>query len=269
MAQGQIRWKRGDFIRLGRAVSDFNKKINELQKEEARIYLPTPLNYTNVKEEITTRRELNRMINSLKRFKQRDASDLYETEAGEQITKWERRELGIQAGIAKRRLRRELKELNEPLPEGYSRAQMGSVRVKEIESQLRNLNKIETKKGYEFKRLTKSIRFQGASDYTMKKATVYRENYIKEMEKYSDFDNYEKFMAKLKSIKNPIDFYNYVSKNELTKDLTYNSDMFYSQAEFNRFIQDIMEEELEDTTDIVKDFMDFKYETYKDEEIEF
>ena len=146
---------------------------------------------------------------------------------------------------------------------------MGSVRVKEIEAQLRNLNKIETKKGFEFKRLMKSIRFQGASDYTMKKATVYRENYIKEMEKYSDFDNYEKFMAKLKSIKNPIDFYNYVSKNELTKDLTYNSDMFYSQAEFNRFIQDIMEEDLEDTTDIVKDFMDFKYETYKDEEIEF
>ena len=30
----KIRWKQGDFIRLGRAVADFNKKVNRLQSEE-------------------------------------------------------------------------------------------------------------------------------------------------------------------------------------------------------------------------------------------
>lgn len=32
----QIKWKRGDYIRLGQAVSQFNKKIRELKQEENR-----------------------------------------------------------------------------------------------------------------------------------------------------------------------------------------------------------------------------------------
>jgi hypothetical protein len=269
MAQSQIKWKRGDYIRLGRAVSDFNKKINELQQEENKLYLPTPLAYSNVKENITTRQELNRMINSLRRFQREDAGELYITEAGEQITKWERRELGYQVSIAKRRLNKELASLNEPTLGGFSRVQMGSVRAREIEAQIKSLGKLENKTGFEFNRLKKSIRFQGASDYTMKKSIVYRENYINEMKKYSNFDNYDKLMNKLQSISNPISFYDFVSKNELTKDLTYNSDMFYSQAEFNRFVSDLLGEEMNDQTDIVKDFMDFKYETFKNDEMNF
>lgn len=87
MAQSQIRWKRGDYIKLGRAVSDFNKRINELQQEENKLYLPTPLNYKNVKQDITTRQELNRMINSLRRFQAEDAGELYETESRGAINK--------------------------------------------------------------------------------------------------------------------------------------------------------------------------------------
>ena len=51
----------------------------------------------------------------------------------------------------------------------------------------------------------------------MKKAIVFRENYLKEMEKYSHFDNYEKLMKKLRSFTNPISFFNFVSQNELTR----------------------------------------------------
>lgn len=269
MAQSQIKWKKGDFIRLGRAVSEFNKKINELQQEENKLYLPTPLAYQNVKENITTRQELNRQINSLRRFQKEDAGDIYTTEAGMIMTKWERRELGIQIGIAKRRLTKELQELNEPGETGFSRVQMGSQRAKEIEGTLKSLGKIEEKTGFEFNRLRNRIKLQGSSDYSMKRAIVYRENYLREMEKYKNFDNYEKLMKKLKSVSNPLSFYEMVSKNELTKDLTYQSDNFYSQAEFNRFVEDIIGEEVSDETDIVKDFMDFKYETYNSEDIEF
>lgn len=235
----KIRWKQGDFIRLGRAVADFNKKVNRLQSEENKLYLPDTIDYKEAKENITTRAELNRMINSLKRFQKEGAEELYTTQAGEDITKWERRELGIQARIAEIRLQRELKALNEPMESGYSRAQMGSTRVREIEAQLRNLKQIETKSGYEFQRLRSRIARTGVSDYTMKKAITYQENYIKEMEKYSHFDNYDKLMAKLKSFSNPISFYNFVSKTELTADLTYQSDEYYTQEYFNRFIEDL------------------------------
>lgn len=217
MADARINWKRGDYISLGRAVSNFNKKIRELQAEENKLYLPDKINYKEAKENITTRKELNRLVNSLRRFQRQGAEDLYTTQAGENITKWERRELGIQSRIAQTRLRAELKNLEKPLESGYSRVQMGSIRAREIEAQIRNLKQIENKKGYEFNNLRQRIMSMGRSDYVMKKATIFRENYLKEMQKYSHFDNYEKLMNKLQSIKNPVAFFNFVSQNELTR----------------------------------------------------
>lgn len=217
MADSQINWRHGDFIRLGQAVAKFNKKINELNREEKKLYLPETINYKEAKENITTRRELNRLINSLRRFQKEGAEDLYTTQSGEEITKWERRELGIQSRIAQTRLQNELKTLNEPTESGFSRVQMGSLRAREIEAQIKNLKQIETKVGYEFNRLRERLSRMGTSDYTMKKAIVFRENYLKEMEKYSHFDNYEKLMKKLRSITNPISFFNFVSQNELTR----------------------------------------------------
>ena len=217
MADSKINWRQGDFIRLGQAVSRFNKKINELQAEENKLYLPETINYKEAKENITTRRELNRLINSLRRFQREGAEDLYKTQSGEEMTKWERRELGIQSRIAQSRLQNELKTLNEPTESGFSRAQMGSMRVREINAQIKNLKNIESAVGYEFNRLRDRLSRMGTSDYTMKKAIVFRENYLKEMEKYSHFDNYEKLMKKLRSFTNPVSFFNFVSQNELTR----------------------------------------------------
>ena len=115
---------------------------------------------------------------------------------------------------------------------------MGSMRVREINAQIKNLKNIENVVGYEFNRLRDRLSRMGTSDYTMKKAIVFRENYLKEMEKYSHFDNYEKLMKKLRSFTNPISFFNFVSQNELTGDLTYQSDETYTQEAFNSFVQD-------------------------------
>lgn len=68
MAHSQIRWKKGDFITLGKAVSAFNKKRNLLLSEDNKLYFPDEIDYKEVKNNITTRQELNRIIKSLKRF---------------------------------------------------------------------------------------------------------------------------------------------------------------------------------------------------------
>ena len=220
MRNSQIRWKKGDFITLGKAVSQFNKKINELQKDENLSYLPEMKNYQDIKENITTRRELQRVIKSLRRFKEEGAEDLYVTQAGEEITKWERRELGIQTRTAQTRLTKELKELYTP-KEGqkYSRAQMGSIRVREIEAQLKNLKQIETKKGYEFKRLRQRIHNIGTSDYEFRKATVYRNNFMNEL---TNLKNNNKEFIKVyeyfEKIKNPIEFFNTTQKSQVLQD---------------------------------------------------
>ena len=72
----------------------------------------------------------------------------------------------------------------------------------------------------------------------MRKAIIYRENYINEMKKYSHLDNYDLLVKKMNSIKNPIDFYENISDNALLADLTYQSDEYYTQEEFNRFVED-------------------------------
>ena len=64
----KIRWQQKDYVTLGKAVANFNKKINELNKEEKKLYLPDTINYKEIKENIVTRNELNRVIKSLKRF---------------------------------------------------------------------------------------------------------------------------------------------------------------------------------------------------------
>ena len=239
MAQSKIRWKRGDYIKLGKAVADFNRKITKLQAEENKLYLPNIIEYKEAKENILTRAELNRLVNSLRRFQRAGAEDLYTTEAGEELTKWERRELGIQARIAQNALKKELKILNTPLESGFSKAQMGSERVKEIKRSIERIQGFEGKRGYDFRSLKRYIQNRGTSDYSMRKATTYRENYLNVLEKYSHLDNYDKLMNELDKHKNPLSFYEFMSKNELSQDLTYQSDQYYTQQAFNSFLQDL------------------------------
>ena len=145
--QYQIKWKKQDYLQLGKAVANFNKKINRLQAEERKAYLPDIIDYSNLKQNITTRAQLNRQINSLKRFMREGAENIYTTEAGEQISKWEKQETLKSMNIARNRLTRELKSLETPTLNGYSKAQMGSERVAEINAELRNLTpkRFETK----------------------------------------------------------------------------------------------------------------------------
>lgn len=113
--ENQIRWKRGDAIKLGKAVASFNRKINELEKETDMLFLPEKLDFKQIKENITTRKELNRQVESIKRFKREGAEEIVTTKAGEPITKWEYQELRKQANIARRNFEKRLSELGAPV----------------------------------------------------------------------------------------------------------------------------------------------------------
>ena len=87
-----IRWKRGDYIKLGQAVSRFNKIINSLDTDE-RDFLPDLKNYQEIKSHITSRKELNRVINSLRRVNTENLLNTKILESGEEISKWEFQEV--------------------------------------------------------------------------------------------------------------------------------------------------------------------------------
>ena len=72
MAYG-IRWNRKDYSKLSSAVRRFNKKLGTLSGRN----LPKELTYSEVKKNITTRRELNRTINSLNRFLKEGSEEIW------------------------------------------------------------------------------------------------------------------------------------------------------------------------------------------------
>ena len=214
-----IRWKQTDYLRLGKSVAQFNRKINELNKEEKKLYLPENITYSNVKEGIQSRAELNRVINSLRRFSKEGAENLYTNSAGEQMTVWERGELIRQRRIAERNLKKEAKEFEVPVSSGYSKAQMGSLKYKEIVAQIRSLKKLEKKTGNDFVRLKQRIKKIGTLDYEMVKATIYRENFLYALGFAENMDGYNLLIRRLNRIKNPVNFYKFVKKSDVFSDI--------------------------------------------------
>lgn len=91
--KSQIRWKRSDYLTLGRAVSNFNKTIRELQTEENKLYLPEPVEYGQIKKEILTRGKLNDVLRSLRSFTKISAEPILNRNTNQLMTQWEQQEV--------------------------------------------------------------------------------------------------------------------------------------------------------------------------------
>ena len=87
-----IRWTRSDYAKLSYAVRQFNKKVSELEGLEKNV-APPEFDYKEVKEAIYSRKELNRVIKSLKRFDKVSQQRVVEIPSGEKLTQWELSEL--------------------------------------------------------------------------------------------------------------------------------------------------------------------------------
>lgn len=221
MADGKIRWKQSDYLKLGKAVADFNRKIKKLETEENKNYFPEIQNYKELKGTIETRAELNRQIKNMRKFLKEGAEELYTTEAGEEITKWENQLLKREKRTIEKRLNKELESLNEPTESGYSKAQMGFSRINEIENSLRGLQKLEKAAGESFNRLKGRIHFQGRSDYLTKKQRVFRENYMEMLKNFKGYEWYKEYKQKLESFSGNKEFCDYVLSHEKLGDMQY------------------------------------------------
>lgn len=214
-----IKWTRSDAMKLSYAVREFNRTIKELETEENKLYLPEPLNYKDVKEKIFTRNELNRQINSLNRFNRENEQRLVKTDMGELLTKWEYKELKKEKRRAEKRLTRDLieeKEKNAGLRAGFR-----TQREKELEENIKSLNKLFTSKGYDFKKIKNRLHRIGIgiSDYDYYKADIYRQNFYTALKDIKSFKNYKILKEKLDSINNPIKFFEYIQQSDTLSDL--------------------------------------------------
>lgn len=237
MAEGKINWKNVDNLTLGRAVANFNKKLNRIKTEENKLYLPEEINFREVKENILTRRELNRVIQNLRSFNKEGAEELYRNDAGEEMTKWEKNIIQNEIKTGIRRLNKELREVDR------NKYPFETAMERDIKKQINNLKKFQTSKGFDFKELKRRAYNQGRADMEMRKAIVYKNNYMRVLrDHYQNFDNYDKLMKYLNRFTNPISFYNImenVGENIVDIYMIYEPDM--AQNQFNEYVSNFIE----------------------------
>lgn len=209
-----IRWKKGDYIKLGQAVSRFNKIINELEVDE-KDYLPDLRDYGDIKERITSRKELNRVIKSLRNANEENLLARKTFESGEEISKWEFSEINK----AKRRALKNLSVERASILQGRESIGMGDERLSEIKAIEDSFDKLQEKTGSDLKRLKERIMHVGRTDYKLSRDKLFQQNFYTALEGISNFQNYDVLKRELDKIKNPSKFYEYVQKSPVLMDL--------------------------------------------------
>lgn len=205
--QNPIKWSRKDFANLSNAIRQFNKEVQKVKNINPGVNVPELRNYKEVKSNIYTRRELNRTINSLKKFSEVKQQEITKTKGGLELTRWEKQEINKAKNRAERRLTKEMKTLEEKASFGT-----GNTRLNEVRSTLESYKRLNQKDTTpeDYRRISKSILKQGVSDYEMKKASIFQKNFIKAYSKMGR----EKLVELAKSFKNPMDFWEFIKDSQ-------------------------------------------------------
>ena len=208
-----IRWTRSDYLKLSYAVRKFNQTIGELEKLDKNV-LPEEYKYTELRDSIYSRRELNRVIKALRRFSKASQQRVVSSPSGEKMTQWE---LGELKKAQKRALVNVTDQARMIVDSDVN--VMGDAEFKKLLRTKESIEDLFNRKGAEFRRTKGRTTSWGKNDYDLWRASIYRENFMNSLEEMSSFKNYKLLKDKLDSIENPIQFYNYVQKSSIISDL--------------------------------------------------
>lgn len=117
-----IKWRKEDERNLKKAISEFNKKVKKLnQTRKDKTFIPDEIDYEGTKDLISTRSELNRVIESLGRFKGKEAFKKVTLPSGQSLTNWEKKEIELQQRQAERRIKKRMAEIKKARPEYFQK----------------------------------------------------------------------------------------------------------------------------------------------------
>lgn len=206
----KINWRESDIEELTRTVKNFNAKISRLSKKnpDIAVALPNKVKVGELKNLITTRQDLKREINALKRFSKRGAEKIVIADGTDeelQITKWQRTEMNRRVGIINRKRKARLEELSnmemksrgEAL--GYTRGQLGMGKATEVSlSPMNAFTRRMNRRDLNMKWL--SILRESQSTYFTEKDYRLRDNFIKAFEQNFNPNDIKDVVAHIKSM---------------------------------------------------------------------
>lgn len=102
----KIRWTKTQLARFDRAVKAFNKNVRRIKRrKDVGVYAPETIKSKEIKQTITTAKELNRVVKWLNEFAEiKGKPKMYTNPQGVTMTDWQRRKLN--ADIRKENIRR-------------------------------------------------------------------------------------------------------------------------------------------------------------------
>lgn len=188
----RINWRDSDNKELARVVRNFNAKISRLAKKNPQMKntLPEKISVREMKELIKTRQDLNREMNSLRRFSKKGAEEIIIVPGSQynlEITKWQKSEMTRRVGIINRRRSKRLEEMeNIELTSrgkslGYTKGALGMGRIERaaltpMNAFYRTMNRKDLLRRY------KAIIKESQSSYFAESDIRLRENFIKGLE---------------------------------------------------------------------------------------
>lgn len=132
-----IRYDKQLNAELRRTVANFNAKVRRLEKEEREL-IPPLTSVEELKGSYTKRYELKRKMKQLQKFSERGAEDVFKTEGGANLTKWDfdvlRQEIRRANYVGNREVKR-LEQKSTPLTITRNSA------LNKLKSQLKVINK--------------------------------------------------------------------------------------------------------------------------------
>lgn len=240
-----IRWSQSDYIRLGKAVAEFNKQIAKNETEANKQYLPDKASYRELRDRIQTREGLEAYIQGLKRINLKDAFKLEKLKGGEIITKYQKEELERGKAQALQSLENRLEKIEnatrkeKDIPKSTKIiASYKTQEQKDVEAKIREYKRLFKLRGEKFKKLASEIGIN-QTELKYRRAYVFRQNYMNVMrEKYGSFESYKLFLRWANRHKNPVNFFEALPDNEYyPDDLYYQSDNTFSEEDFEAFLE--------------------------------
>ena len=205
-----IKWRDSDEAELRRVVKNFNAKIDRLAKKDPKnaSALPEKVRIGQLRGMIETRQDLNRELNSLRRFSQRGAEEFVpvpDSQYNMKYTQWQKQEMAIRGALVTRKRNKRLKELESiemtsgGKPLGYTKKEFGMGKADELSLRpvtlyTRSMSRADLNAKH------RSLVRQSQSTYFNKSDERYRNNYIQSLLENFNSDDIEDVIDYLQSM---------------------------------------------------------------------
>lgn len=211
-----IRWRKSDLEELNRVVTNFNNKVR-YWKNKGQETLPETQSVRDIRENIQSRQDYNRVLNSLKRFSNRGSEEVVVNKHGVETTKWHLKEYSIARATRNRATNQRKKELDNleinivGFDKPLTRAELGRTDANEMRPLSDRFKTARNKK--EFEKAFNTAIYQSDPNYFYIRDNQFKENWLKSAKVYlQGSDGYNELIEFVENM-DPTEFYKLTLKN--------------------------------------------------------